>query len=217
MAVKSATKKRLIELGVSETNAHKLAEDRNMSQIKQLTSNDVAQILGISKEDDVFVQTMNIIAEQGTRRRNANKKSRKITIRSKAVDDFDRPDITLRFNPLNHELVPHQELLGAANISEDDLFAVESEELAAWDLVENDEETGKLRLQKELLPKILITDPVVQVIKEAAEKRDMNALAADPEHKPLAAGWIADRILKVVRKSASAGQTVAYRLIVEGS
>ena len=49
------------------------------------------------------------------------------------------------------------------------------------------------------------------------ESSDMAKLAADPEHKPLAAGWIADRVLKVVRPSPSAGQSIAYRLIVEGN
>jgi DNA-directed RNA polymerase subunit H (RpoH/RPB5) len=84
-------------------------------------------------------------------------------------------------------------------------------------MVQFDEETGKDRLAKELLPKILITDPVVQVIKEVAESEDNNRLAADPDHKPLAAGWIADRVLKVVRQSPSAGRSIAYRLIVEGN
>ena len=45
----------------------------------------------------------------------------------------------------------------------------------------------------------------------------MARLAANPDHKPLAAGWIADRVLKVVRQSPSAGRTIAYRLIVEGN
>jgi len=83
--------------------------------------------------------------------------------------------------------------------------------------VQPDAETGEDRLAKELLPKILITDPVVQVIKELAEAEDMARLAANPDHKPLAAGWIADRVLKVVRQSPSAGRTIAYRLIVEGN
>ena len=37
MVVKSATKKRLMELGVSEEFAHKLATDRNMTDIKTLS------------------------------------------------------------------------------------------------------------------------------------------------------------------------------------
>jgi len=205
-----------MELGVSEEFAHKLATDRNMTDIKAMSSDEIASTLGESKDSEQFVSTMAIIAEQGSRRR-AAKKSKKITIRSKAIDDFDRPEITLRFNALNHELVPHQELVGAANISEAEQFEVESKELAPWQMVQPDEETGEDRLAKELLPKILITDPVVQVIKETEEAADNARLAADPEHKPLAAGWIADRVLKVVRRSPSAGRSVAYRLIVEGN
>ena len=159
---------------------------------------------------------MAVIAEQGSRRR-AQKKSKKITIRSRAIDDFDRPEIELRFNALNHELVPHQELVGDANISEEEQFEVEKKELEPWKMIEFDEETEKHRIAKELLPKILITDPVVQVLKERAESLDNAKLAADPEHKPLAAGWIADRVIKVIRKSPSAGKTIAYRLIVEGN
>ncbi|RJU98444.1 MAG: hypothetical protein DWC04_03545 [Candidatus Poseidoniales archaeon] len=216
MVVKSATKKRLMELGVSEEFAHKLATDRNMTDIKAMSSDEIASTLGESKDSEQFINTMSIIAEQGSRRR-AAKKSKKITIRSKAIDDFDRPEITLRFNALNHVLVPHQELVGAANISEEEQFEVESEALSPWKMIQVDEETGKDRLAKELLPKILITDPVVQVIKEVAEAEDHARLAADPDHKPLAAGWIADRVLKVVRQSPSAGRSVAYRLIVEGN
>ena len=205
-----------MELGVSEEFAHKLATDRNMTDIKAMSSDEIASTLGESKDSEQFVNTMAIIAEQGSRRR-AAKKSKKITIRSKAIDDFDRPEITLRFNALNHELVPHQELVGAPNISEEEQFEIESKELAPWQMVQPDEETGEDRLAKELLPKILITDPVVQVIKEMSEAEDNARLAADPDHKPLAAGWIADRVLKVVRQSPSAGQSVAYRLIVEGN
>ena len=117
----------------------------------------------------------------------------------------------------NHVLVPHQELVGEANISEADQLAIEMEALAPWKMVLPDPETGEDRLAKELLPKILITDPVVQVIKELAEAEDSAAHMANPDHTPLAAGWIADRVLKVVRQSPSAGQTVAYRLIVEGN
>ena len=66
-----------------------------------------------------------------------------------------------------------------------------------------------------MLPKILITDPVVQVIKETERAHD--ASGEDEEHVPLPTGWLADRVLKVIRPSPSAGVSVAYRLIVEGS
>ena len=216
MVVKSATKKRLMELGISEEYSHKLATDRNMTQIKQLSPEDLSRALGVSKESETFHKIKAIVAEQGNRRR-AAKKSKKITIRSKAIDDYDRPEITMRFNPLNHEIVPHQELLGRANISAEEQFDLEKDELSPWGLLETDSETGEPRLAKEILPKILITDPVVQAIKETCEKADIAELAANPEHSPLPAGWIADRVLKVIRKSPTAGVTVAYRLIVEGS
>ena len=216
MVVKSATKKRLMELGVSEEYAHKLATDRNMTDIKSMSHDDVAATLGVSQDAEEFINTMSIIGEQGSRRR-AQKKSTKITIRSKAIDDIDRPEVTSRFNALNHELVPHQELVGAANLSPEELLAVEMQELAPWRMVQPDPETGEDRLAKELLPKILITDPVVQVIKELEEAKDHAATVSNPSHKPLAAGWIADRVLKVIRQSPSAGKTVAYRLIVEGN
>ena len=216
MVVKSATKKRLMELGVSEEFAHKLATDRNMTDIKGLSSDEIAAVLGVSKDSEQFTNVMSVIAEQGSRRR-AAKKSKKITIRAKTVDDFDRPEITSRFNALNHELVPHQELVGKANISAEEQFAVESEHLAPWNIVEIDDETGLPRIAKELLPKILISDPAVQAIKETAEIGDMADLAADADHTPLPAGWIADRVIKVIRRSPSAGKSVAYRLIVEGN
>jgi DNA-directed RNA polymerase subunit H (RpoH/RPB5) len=216
MPVKSATKKRLIELGVEEEAAHKLATDRNMADIKKMSPDEVAAELNVSKDSQVHQDVMRIIADQGSRRR-AAKKSRKLTIRAKAIDEYYRPDLSVRFNPLNHVMVPHQELVGAANISEDEQYVVEAAELAPWKLEVVDEDTGSFRLAKELLPKILITDPAVQVIKEAAEAEDMAMLAADPDHRPLSAGWIADRVLKVVRRSPTAGTAVAYRLIVEGS
>ena len=149
---------------------------------------------------------MSIIAEQGSRRR-AAKKSKKITIRSKAIDDFDRPEITLRFNALNHVLVPHQELVGAANISEEEQFEVESEALSPWKMVQPDDETGEDRLAKELASKDSDHRPRCSGHQGSRRsRRPRPGLRLDPDHKPLAAGWIADRVLKVVRQSPSAGR-----------
>ena len=206
MVVKSATKKRLMELGVDEEYAHKLATDRNMADIKQLSIDEVANVVSLSKDDEKFSALMDVIREVGATRR--KRKSKKITINAKAVDDDDFPLGLTKFNVLNHELVPHQEL-----VPEEE----EEEALAPWGLMVEDEDTGGQRLAKELLPKILITDPVIQVIKEMAEKEDMLLSAADPEHVPLPAGWLADRVLKVNRHSLSAGTSVAFRLIVEGN
>ena len=93
-------------------------------------------------------------------------------------------------------MVPHHELLP----SED-----EAEALSPWNLEVPDIAGEGTRLAKELLPKILITDPAVQVLKEIAE-------TADDE---LPAGWLTNRVVRVQRYSRSSGTTVAYRLIVE--
>ena len=94
MVVKSATKKRLIELGVSDEYAHKLATDRNMADIKSMPADEIAKILGIGKDSETFTKIMQIIADQGNRRSRI-KKSKKITISSKAIDEFDRPDVSI--------------------------------------------------------------------------------------------------------------------------
>ena len=51
---------------------------------------------------------------------------------------------------------------------------------------------------------------------EVEREREANS-EGNEEHVPLPAGWISDRVIKVIRKSPSAGVSVAYRLIVEGS
>ena len=149
---------------------------------------------------------MNALAELGTRRQ--KRKTRKITISAKALYDDDMDFSGTKFNVLNHIFVPHQELVPVED---------EESELEPWGLLGIDEETGEPRLAKELLPKILITDPVIQVIKETVEKEANAQTEEDEEHTPLPAGWLADRVLKVTRKSPSAGVSIAYRLIVEGS
>jgi len=206
LVVKSATKKRLMEMGIAEEYAHKLATDRNMTDIKAMPADEIASCLGVSKDDEIFTSAMNALAELGQRRQ--KRRSRKITISKKALDDDDMDLAGTKFNVLNHVLVPHQELVPV-----DD----EAEVLEPWGLLTTDEETGEPRLAKELLPKILITDPVVQVIKETVERKRDSETSEDEETVPLPAGWLSDRVLKVVRKSPSAGVSVAYRLIVEGS
>ena len=206
LVVKSATKKRLMEMGIAEEYAHKLATDRNMTDIKAMPADEIASCLGVSKDDEIFTSAMNALAELGQRRQ--KRRSRKITISKKALDDDDMDLAGTKFNVLNHVLVPHQELVPVEE---------EAEVLEPWGLLTTDEETGEPRLAKELLPKILITDPVVQVIKETVERKRDSETSEDEETVPLPAGWLSDRVLKVVRKSPSAGVSVAYRLIVEGS
>ena len=145
MAVKSSTKKRLIELGVSEEHAHKLADDANLDAIKRMTTEQVAKKVGLETSDSILENIMTIIGEHvGSRKRS---KSNRITISRKALLDEDIPRGDYRFNVMNHLLVPHHELVEIDK---------EEEELEPWGLIQSDS-YGQNRLAKELLPKILIT------------------------------------------------------------
>ena len=193
MAVKSSTKKRLMELGISEKHAHRLADDANMDAIKRMTVDQVAKKLELETGDADLENVMAVIREQMASRKRS--RSGRITISRKALLDMDIPTGDDRFNVLNHILVPHHELLPVEE---------EEEALAPWCLLE-EQSDGGTRLARELLPKILITDPAVQAIKEAVEIEDAE----------LPAGWLANRIVRIVRHSRSAGSSTAYRLIVE--
>ena len=195
MAVKSSTKKRLMELGISETHAHRLADDANMDAIKRMTVDQVAKKLELETGDTDLENVMAVIREQMASRKRT--RTGRITISRKAMLDADIPTGDDRFNVLNHILVPHHELI-----------PVDEEEsaLAPWNLSQEGPD-GTTRLAKELLPKILITDPAVQAIKESVE-------AGDDE---LPAGWLANRVVRVVRYSRSAGSSTAFRLIVESA
>ena len=195
LAVKSSTKKRLMELGVSEEHAHRLADDANMDAIKRMTVDQVAKKVGLETGDDELENIMGIIREQMASRKRS--RSGRITISRKSILDDDIPQGDDRFNVLNHFLVPHHELVSAND---------EESELAPWDMVFT-ERDGSTRLAKELLPKILITDPAIQAIKEVEELGNSE----------LPAGWLTNRVVKVIRYSKSAGSSTAYRLIVEST
>jgi len=192
MAVKSSTKKKLIELGVTEAHASAMADDTNLSQLKMLSADEVGARIGLKGDDTVVETYMAILREQPTRNRKSRSVKRTI---SQKLEDEEIPGHGDRFNILNHELVPHHEL-----VSQDE----EEHLLSPWGLMTIDAE-GNHRLAKERLPKILINDPAVQVLKEMEESKV----------EGLPAGWLTNRVVKVIRYSRSAGSAVAYRLIVE--
>tara|TARA_B100000959_G_scaffold153056_1_gene160523 strand:- start:151871 stop:152419 length:549 start_codon:yes stop_codon:yes gene_type:complete len=182
-------------LGIPEDHAHKLADDANLDTIKRLSREQVAKKVGIENDDAALEHIMGVISEHvGSRKRT---KSNRITISRKALLDEDIPRGDYRFNVLNHFLVPHHELVP---------MDFEEGVLEPWNLKMSDS-YGNNRLAKELLPKILITDPAIQAIKEIEEL----------ENDELPAGWLTNRVVKIVRYSRSAGSSVAFRLIVESA
>ena len=195
MAIKSSTKRRLIDLGVDVDIASKLADDANMDMIKMMSAKEISAKSELKEGSDGFEYVMGIIREQSASKRRS--RSKRVTLPRRAADDDDIPMGETRFNVLNHELVPHHELVPVAE---------EEESLMPWNLIQTDE-NGVQRLAKELLPKILITDPAVQVLKEVHEQ----------ENEELRAGWLANRVVRVIRRSPSAGKHLAYRLVVEGT
>ena len=64
MAVKSSTKKRMMELGISEKHAHRLADDANMDAIKRMSVDQVAKKLELESGDADLENVMAVIREQ---------------------------------------------------------------------------------------------------------------------------------------------------------
>ena len=166
-----------------------------MDAIRRMTRDEVAKRTDLVDDQTELDRVMAIIEEQSKSRRRSSSSSVTLTRAAALLEDI--PEGNDRFNVLNHILVPHHELVEIEK---------ETEELSPWNMMRTDQD-GNERLAKELLPKILITDPAVQAIKEATELQT----------EDLPAGWLANRILKIVRHSPSAGSSVAYRLIVESA
>jgi len=68
LVVKSATKKRLMSMGVAEEYAFKLATDRNMAYIKTMTIEQIADCLGKPTEDEVVTTVIDALAKLSVRR-----------------------------------------------------------------------------------------------------------------------------------------------------
>ena len=82
MVVKSATKKKLMDLGVAEEYAHKLADDRKWDDVKILTSGQIAQICGI---DSGTAQEIFKVMEASAKPSKASASAAKTIVRRRAV------------------------------------------------------------------------------------------------------------------------------------
>jgi DNA-directed RNA polymerase subunit A" len=82
MVVKSATKKKLMDLGVAEEYSHKLADDRKWDDVKILTSGQIAQICGI---DSGTSQEIFKVMEASAKPSRATASAEKTIVRRRAV------------------------------------------------------------------------------------------------------------------------------------
>lgn len=82
MVVKSATKKKLMDLGVAEEYSHKLADDRKWDDVKILTSGQIAQICGI---DSGTAQEIFKVMEASAKPSKASASAAKTIVRRRAV------------------------------------------------------------------------------------------------------------------------------------
>ena len=101
MAVKSSTKKKLIELGVDVEHASKLADDTNLSQLKMLSPEQIGERIGLAEDDKIVEKYVALIRQQPTRTRRSRSVKRTI---SQKLEDEDIIGHNERFNVLNHEL-----------------------------------------------------------------------------------------------------------------
>ena len=83
MVVKSATKKRLMEMGIAEEYAHKLADDRKWDDVKVLTPLEIGQICGIDSGTSQKIH--HVMASSTKSARAAAAKTEKTVVRRRTL------------------------------------------------------------------------------------------------------------------------------------
>ncbi len=79
MTVKSATKKKLMDMGLEETYAHALADDRKWDDVKVLSKGEIAKICGLDSQAGEKIHTL--IQSTGRRSRDESRKPTTIRVR----------------------------------------------------------------------------------------------------------------------------------------
>ena len=83
MVVKSATKKKLMDLQIDEEYAHKLADDRKWDDVKILTAGQIAQICGI--DSGTAQRIHDLMASSSKSARSAAASTEKTMVRRKSA------------------------------------------------------------------------------------------------------------------------------------
>ena len=82
MVVKSATKKKLMDLGIAEEYAHRLADDRKWDDVKVLTAGEIAQICAT---DSGMAQNISEVIQGSTKAAQKEQKAEKTLIRRRVT------------------------------------------------------------------------------------------------------------------------------------
>ena len=111
MVVKSATKKKLMDLGIEETFAHALADDRKWDDVKVMSANDIAQICETDSETAATIHATIIAATQKGRDGDGDTSGpitkvrlSKRRARTKTVADMEPYDFDRKMKSLENEL-----------------------------------------------------------------------------------------------------------------
>jgi DNA-directed RNA polymerase subunit A" len=101
MVVKSATKKKLMDLGIEEEYAHKLADDRKWDDVKGLSPGQIAQICGIDSGTSQRIHEIMSSSTKSTRATSAS--SQKTIVRRRTVSRTRRMKRTLPLDVYNQD------------------------------------------------------------------------------------------------------------------
>lgn len=182
MVVKSATKKKLQDMGVPEEYAHALADDRKWDDVKVLSSGEIAQVCGLDSETAGKLHTLitsqgkegrgEVGAESGSTtllRRRVTPRKRRAAAAVAALESYDA-DVKVEALKLEHEGHPIFDSLMDANTS--DGQAVQLPGKVVNDLVEATLARGTAKLTKKQ------ATAVVSVAKTAFEKARIDPFEA---------------------------------------
>ena len=88
MVVKSATKKKLMDLGIEEEYAHKLADDRKWDDVKGLSPGQIAQICGIDSGTSQRIHDVMASSVKSSKQVDVSARFKISPRKSKSASDF---------------------------------------------------------------------------------------------------------------------------------
>ena len=117
MVVKSATKKKLMDMGVQEEFSHKLADDRKWDDVKILTPGEIAQICGLASDEATAIHNT-LIAFGKSGGSDSNSATTTVVRRKKLIRRGAKRDLALQHYDVDSKI----ETIGRDIHREDPIF-----------------------------------------------------------------------------------------------